>query len=358
MPTAKYQTMNGVDALDTEYLLGADTLPRIPRGDVTLLFGDGAIGKGRVIIWAVKQVTAAGGSVVVILPEDHPNEQVRPRLEAAGLTEAEMGRVINLTRLPGSGRFKISADTTHDGDLPLLREEILPDLARKGHDVRMIVLDPLSAVIGWGSIQSNAGARRAVEPIQDLCLDTGIAAVIVAHTVKSGALQGSAGLLQCVRLCYRISRDRNNPAVRVISAEKANNLPPTEDLRFEIQDDDNGNASVVFLTADEIDRRQRQWRKPSYTAAVSIQRPGADSREIRQVGTGFTSLREAQYACSGDEAAPGGFVSDWTHHDARTVVASIQRNDGTVVSFAIARKGGPEVIDGGTVKAAPQAKGA
>ena len=91
----------------------------IPRGDVTLLFGDaGKVGKGRLTAWIIKQVTSQGGSVVVVLPEDHPQEQVKPRLIAAGLTPTEQSRVINLTRVEG-GRFKLSADLTHDGSASL-----------------------------------------------------------------------------------------------------------------------------------------------------------------------------------------------------------------------------------------------
>jgi predicted ATP-dependent serine protease len=303
--STKYQTVADTDALPTEYLLG-DRLPKVPRGDVTVMFGDGGTGKGRLNAWMIKRVTADGGTVVGVWPEDHPNEQVRPRLEAAGLTDEEMGRVVNLTRLPGSGRFKISADITHAGDMPLLREQVLPDLAADGHDVRMLIIDPLAAVVGWGSIQTNAGARRAVEPIQDLCADTGIAGLIVAHTTKEGILQGSAGLLQAVRLAYKVSRDRNDPEIRVIHADKANNLPAQEDLMFRLEDDDNGNAKVVFLDTLYVEAKQRQWRTPIFRAVL------AGPEGTRELGR-FTDVKDAVLTAAAQPETPGPALT-WHQH--------------------------------------------
>lgn len=253
-------TMAGVDILATEYLL--DGLPRIPRGDVTLVFGDGAIGKGRLIwSWIAEVINTDPAAVVIgVWPEDHPNEQVAPRLRDAGVSDP--ARVVNLTRLPGGSRFKLSADLTHEGHLGLLRQYI-SDLEADGKlQVRMIVMDPLASVVGWGSIQSNSGARRLVEPLQDLSMDTGIATVVVAHTVTGGKLQGSMGLSQAARLVYRVSADPVNRAIRVIHAEKANNLPETEDLRFVIEGDDDGHVRARMIDGAEADLRRRQWRAP------------------------------------------------------------------------------------------------
>ena len=264
--TTAPQTMAGVDILSTEYLLAG--LPRIPRGDVCLLFGDGAVGKGRLIwAWIAEVINSDPDAVVLgIWPEDHPNEQIAPRLRDAGVSDPS--RVVNMTRLPNGSRFKLSADLTHAGDLGLLRQ-FIADIADTGRKVKMIVLDPLASVVGWGSIQTNAGARRLLEPVQDLCMDTGIAGVVVAHTVTGGKLQGSMGLSQAARFVYRVSLDRVNPAVRVISVDKANNLPETEDLRFVIEGDDAGHVRVVMLDGAESDRRQRQWREPRQAPPVA-----------------------------------------------------------------------------------------
>jgi hypothetical protein len=258
---SKYKTMAEVDALPTELLIDA---PPIPRGDVVGLFGDGSVGKGRLCMSFIREVTDQGSTAVVVLPEDHANEQVRPRIDAAG---ANPELVVNLTRLPGGARFKLSATERNDGHLGLLREAV-EDLKDDGHDPKLLVIDPISAVVGWGSIGTNPGARRVVEGLQDLCADTGMSCCLVMHTVKSGALQGSAGLSQALRLLYRVGKDPADPLVRVISAQKSNNLL-TEDLRFVIEDHGAG-PRVVWLDAAEIERRQRSWRQPAGASAAIL----------------------------------------------------------------------------------------
>ena len=242
---------------------------RIPFGDVTLLFGDGAVGKGRMIADLVARVTtgrpmplcdgtAEAGSVIVVQPEDDPNEEVAWRLRAAG---ANLSRVYDLTRLRGGARFKLSADGKHEGDVPQLRA-LVDELGQAGRNPRMIVIDPLAAVVGWGSISTNAGARRLVEPLQDLAKDTGLAVLVVAHTVKSGVLQGSAGLPQALRTVYRVSRDKDNAAYRVLSLEKGNNVGQVDDVKYTIAEDASGAVRVVW-------RRPRAARR----AAAGMARP-------------------------------------------------------------------------------------
>jgi hypothetical protein len=328
----KYNTLDRTPSLSTEYLLD-DAPLRIPRGDVTLLFGEGAAGKGRLTAWIIKQVTAAGGTVVGAWPEDNAMEQLRPRLEAAGLTEDEMSRVVNITRLPGAQRFKLSADLTHPGHVGLLRSEILPELKANGHDVKMLVLDPLAALIGWGSIQTNAGARRALEPLQDVCADTGIACLMIAHTVKSGQLQGSAGLIQAVRLAYRLTKDGEQ---RVITAEKSNNMPEMEELRFEIVSVGD-NAMVRFLSNRDMEKRQMAWRTIVYTAGMTIVNKDG-STERRKLGT-FTDLDEAKATCSAQPELAGPAL-EWNQHkrgdvvDLHVISAGVQRF-GNMYGFAI-----------------------
>ena len=65
----------------------------------------------------------------------------------------------------------------------------------------------------WGTIGTNAGVRRLLEPIDDLCQDFGISNVMVAHPVSGGKLQGSMGFAQAARLVYRVAIDPGNPTV-------------------------------------------------------------------------------------------------------------------------------------------------
>lgn len=291
---------------------------RIPCGDVTLLYGDGAVGKGRMICDLIGRVTTGRplplcgpetaqepGSVIVVLPEDDPNEQVAHRLRAA---RADLTRVYDLTRLDGGSRFKLSADGKHVGDLAQLRG-LVDQLEADGRNPRLVVIDPLAAVLGWGTIQTNAGARRLVEPLQDMAKDTGIAVLVVAHTVKSGLLQGSAGLPQALRTVWKVSRDPDNPAYRLLTLEKHNNLPDADPVRYGLAEDDEGGVRVAWLDLEAVQAQRMSWRTRlaerrerqaalvraapvTYSAAVASR-----GRGKRSLGAGITSLEAAQAAC-------------------------------------------------------------
>jgi hypothetical protein len=278
---------------------------RIPLGDVTLIFGEGAVGKGRMLASIIASVakgepvgtsteTAAPGGVGVIFAEDKAGEQVAKRLRAAGLTgQADLARVRDLTRMGSGSRFKLSATPSKPGHVGWLRAEI-GRMADEGGNPRLVIIDPLAAVIGWGSIQTNAGARYATEPLQDLAEETGVAVIVIAHTTKAGVLQGSAGLMQALRVVYRVALDPVNAAERVITAEKANDLPPQDDLRFTIVPDGDGNARCVWLDRAAIDERRQGWR----------------DRAAAQPGTTTPAVSPAQAKAAGCDHAHTRFGTD------------------------------------------------
>ena len=233
----------------------------------------------------IAEVTNAGGTVITILPEDDLHEQVRPRLEAAG---ADLSRVIDLTTIGGC-RFKLAAGSKEPGHLQLLATAI-DDLNKAGHYVQLVVIDPIAAV-ALGTISTNRGARALIEPLQDLAGVTGVSILCVAHAVKNGTLQGSAGLRDAARLVYKVSVDDTDPTVRVLEAEKHNNLPDSEPLRFAIEPDDAGRPRVVWLTREELDRRSRDWRTPAaverVTEALSVSDHPLTPQEV-SVAAGVT----------------------------------------------------------------------
>lgn len=248
----------------------------IPRADVTLAFGQGAIGKGRMTWAIIAAVTRAGGDVIVIMPEDKEDEAMAERGRAAG---ADMARVWNLTKLPGSAmRFKLSAAERHEGHIGHLRG-FIETLKEHGRKPRLVVIDPVSAVVGWGTMLQVAGARRLVEPLQDLADETGIAALLIGHSTKAGVLAGSAGLSQALRLVYKVAVDPMNTSYRIISIEKANNVPPGMDgLRFTITEDEAGRARVEWLDKAAIEKQRTAWRADVPAAPAPASPPTSGPR--------------------------------------------------------------------------------
>lgn len=272
--------------------------PYIPYGDVTLVFGQGSIGKGRMIHSLIAAVTRGlpvgldeegqdAGDVIVILPEDKPGEQVHERLEAAG---ADLSRVWDMTRLDSGTRLKFSAKPGVPGNLPELAAftdqlrrsclcgftganagELAAHLVQVVAGVkvkhgprnpRLVVIDPITAVIGEGTIQTNKGARAFVEPLQDYAEQSGVAVLLVAHPTKAGVLQGSGALSDALRLVYFCKWDEVNSAHRVMTPTKGNNLPPefAGDMRFTIESDAQGRPRVVWLNRAAMAASAGDWR--------------------------------------------------------------------------------------------------
>ena len=144
----------------------------------------------------------------------------------------------------------------------------IDDLNKAGHYVQLVVIDPIAAV-ALGTISTNRGARALIEPLQDLAANTGVSIICVAHSIKNGQLQGSKGLEDAARLVYKVSVDATDPTVRLVEMQKHNNLPDSEPLRFAIEADDAGRPRVVWLTAEELDRRSRDWRTPAAVERVA-----------------------------------------------------------------------------------------
>lgn len=235
--------------------------PFIPYGDLTLVYGEADLGKGRSVASFIADVTrgrplgldADGddpGDVVVLMGEDKPGEHVVGRLIAA---DADLRRVHDLTKLDGGVRFKFSADPKKPGHLPVLRsyidqlrrsclcgqtfkdlDELLAHLAAPGvhlpdhaaRNPRLVVGDPMTSLVRGGSIQTNTGARAFMEPIQDMADATGVAVVLVAHPTKDGKLQGSGALRDAARVVLYMHWDEVNKEHRVVEVEKGNNVPP------------------------------------------------------------------------------------------------------------------------------------
>jgi hypothetical protein len=124
------------------------------------------------------------------------------RLSAAG---ANLARVYDMTE-----------DFTVPESIPALRDAI-KDIG----DVRLVTIDPLSAVSSIALTSSNVRVRRMIiNPLERLAKDQGLAIAVVHHTVKSGRVAGTKGITDAVRMVLRVSR--HDEKTRLIHVEKCN----------------------------------------------------------------------------------------------------------------------------------------
>ena len=160
---------------------------RFAIGKLGIIAGLPDEGKGQALAFIAAQVTNGGewpmsegrsplGSVVIFSDEDDPNDTLVPRLAAAG-ADLDRVHIIKMVRNDknGSRMFSLVSDL----------EALLRKIIEIG-DVRLVLIDPISAYLGVGKVDSYRGtdARAVLTPLTKLAVDTKIAVIGVMHFNK------------------------------------------------------------------------------------------------------------------------------------------------------------------------------
>ncbi|HUT33009.1 MAG TPA: AAA family ATPase, partial [Planctomycetota bacterium] len=221
---------------------------RVPMGKVTLLVGDPGQGKSLLALDVAARVTtgaawpdqaepgasgegqgaggdgqSAGGgaldprasaldtpnpvgSVVLMSAEDDVADTIRPRLEVAG------GDIQRVTMLRAIGRPEMGA-----GELmfSLARDvKVLESVIRQLPDVRLVVLDPVSAYLVGADANSNAAIRAVLAPLKSVAEKTGVAVLAISHLTKKAdaallyRTMGSLAFVAAARAVWAVGPDR------------------------------------------------------------------------------------------------------------------------------------------------------
>ena len=126
--------------------------------------------------WPMNEGRSPQGSVVIFSDEDDANDTLVPRLAAAG---ADLDRVHIITMVRddknGSRMFSLVSD------LEALRRKII-----EIGDVKLVLIDPISAYLGVGKVDSFRGTdvRAVLTPLTTLAVDTKVAVIGVMHFNK------------------------------------------------------------------------------------------------------------------------------------------------------------------------------
>jgi hypothetical protein len=240
---------------------------RIALGKVTIVAGHPGLGKSQLTTYLAAQVTTGGnwpagegncpsGKVLILSAEDDVADTIRPRLEAAG---ADIERVHVLTAIRDANAVR-GFNLAHD--LSALETEI----AQIG-DVKLIIIDPITAYLGATDSHKTADVRALLAPVADLAARHGVAIVAISHLNKSGGneamarVTGSGAFVAAARGAYLIQKDVDDSSRRLFLPIKNNLGVDDAGLAFrivtrEISDDIRAPAiewenERVMISADE-----------------------------------------------------------------------------------------------------------
>lgn len=224
---------------------------RLPAGMLSLLMGDPGLGKSQLSVAIAAEITAAGGSVLMMSAEDHPAVTIRPRAEAAGA---------NLDRL------HIVSMTNEDGmedSLSLPDDALELDRLVEETGATFVVIDPLMAHLPE-SVNSwrDQSMRRALGPLHRIASKRRVSFLIVVHLNKATGANtlyragGSIGIPAAVRSALLLARDPDDPdpergTRRVVAHVKSNIGPQQETLAANIETirlDDGTEAPCLKIT--------------------------------------------------------------------------------------------------------------
>lgn len=304
---------------------------RIPAGKLTMLAGNPGEGKSfftcdvaarlsRGAPWPDEDETDRGPcSVIILNAEDRPEDTVGPRLKAAG---ADLTRVYTLDAITtvdkgveGKRLFSIDEDVA-----------ALGHMVRQIDQVRLAIIDPLTAYMGKSDGNSNTEVRAVLAKLSAFSAEHNVAFLLVTHMNKRGsdspAVQrtlGSIGFTAAVRAQHFLLRDKGDPKRRLLIPSKASLGVEADGLAFTIVNGPDGAA----LQWEEAEIRM------SVDEAMSIASEGpGDGKAAKDLSAAEAFIRD--YLASGprlssdlDEAAKMNGHSRRTMGRARKAVGAV-----------------------------------
>lgn len=214
---------------------------RIPKGKLSLIVGDPGVSKSFLTIFIAAHVTTGKawpdapqmdiekGSVVILNAEDAASDTIRPRADAAGADVTKIS-ILEGTRIAGEVRhFSLLRD------IPKLEE-----LLKKNRDIKLILIDPLSAYLSGVDTHRDSDTRGVMAPLSKLAEKYRVTIVAVLHLNKNTAMQslyrvsGSMAFLAQARASWIVAYDKNVEGRRLFMPLKCNLAINPTALAFKI----------------------------------------------------------------------------------------------------------------------------
>ena len=264
------------------------------------------------------------GSVIFLSAEDDAADTIRPRLDAAG---AEVSRVHILEAV----RVQLTDGSLTEKPFNLETDSAVLEGALREHpDVRLIVIDPISAYLGGVDSHSNAEVRGILAPLAALAARFGVAVLCVTHLRKSAGAAiyraiSSIAFAAAARAVWAVASDPEDGDRRLLLGVKQNLSANAGGLAFRIETQNNvprlaWEPGAVALDANEVlgnadmqqdqsERREvKEWLKDLLAdGPVAVKKIQA---EAKAAGWSWMTVRRAKEALP-VVASKSGYQRKW-----------------------------------------------
>jgi putative DNA primase/helicase len=313
---------------------------RLARGKHTAIAGEPGLGKSQFAIFATATITrgaswpdgfgaAKKGRAIILSAEDDPADTIVPRLMAAG-ADLEQVEIIEAAK-DGDKQRPFSLQT----DL-----EKLEHYAKRMGDVELISMDPLSAYLGGGGMDSHRDTevRSVLAPVSEMAARLGTGILTVSHFNKGAGnskalhkFMGSVAFIAAPRVGFAIIEDMEDAERRLFLHVKNNLSPPAVGLAFRLGQKiitDSGitgshivwEAETVNMTADQaVAERREKATSPKLEDARGFLQQVIGTRgievtaleeEAKSAGISWATIRRAKDAL-GIKSQKSGADGPW-----------------------------------------------
>ena len=212
-------------------------------GKLVIIAGDPGLGKSQVCLfvcatvsnggkWPVSEETCDKGSVLILSAEDGAEDTIVPRLKAvdANLENIHIVQAVKLDK-----EKERAFDLTRD-------VEQLRHTVKRIDNVRLIVVDPISAYMGNIDSHRNTEVRAALTPVVEFAEEIGACLLCVTHLNKGGQgnatsrVSGSIAFIASARASYLVTRDNDDHDLRLMLPLKNNLAKDTHGFGYRIEE--------------------------------------------------------------------------------------------------------------------------
>ena len=235
--------------------------PHLALGKFSMIVGDPGLSKSTLTACIAAHVTTGrpwpdgmpcpAGEALLVNAEDDPADTTRPRLDAAN---AAVERIHFLEAVTVDQR---------DRSFNLSDVDAIEEFIERHPEVRLVVIDPISAYMSGVDSHKNTDVRGLLAPISTLAAKRGVAVIGVSHLNKgqSAAIyraSGSLAFVAAARAVYLLAKSEDAPERRVLLPIKNNLGPDTHGIGYVLKTTE---ANVPYVewspepvqqTADEI----------------------------------------------------------------------------------------------------------
>ncbi len=272
VPTDDWQVICAASFSDEEELPEREWLVPdfIPVGYVTLLYGDGGIGKSTAAM-QLAHATATGGEwlgmavgkrgPVVVMSAEEEKGDLHRRLASVKGPFGRFAGMRDIHLIPRAGLDSVLVKFDRDGALSLTPQwrKLAETCARLKPS--LLVIDNLADIFQGNEVDKTQ-ARQTMNVLQSICSNLGTTVLLLAHPSRTGMAtgdgsSGNTAWSNSARSRIYLERHKTDKGIYLMSLKKANYAMAGTELRLK-KDGSNGVFSKAESTADADAREARE----------------------------------------------------------------------------------------------------